>query len=118
MINRDEIFAYVKETFDTEPDYPWSKFPNYAVLRHRGSRKWYGLIMNIPRIKLGLSGEGSLDIIDLKCDPGFIRLLRNEQGILPAYHMNKEHWITVVLDSPFPKEEIYHLIDSSYYLTK
>ncbi|GIO26580.1 MmcQ/YjbR family DNA-binding protein [Ornithinibacillus bavariensis] len=118
MINRNEIFAYVKEKFDSEPDYPWLKFPNYAVLRHNGNGKWYGLIMNVPRIKLGLSGEGSIDIINLKCDPGFNSLLRNEQGILPAYHMNKEHWITIVLDSLFPKEEIYNLINWSYDLTK
>jgi predicted DNA-binding protein (MmcQ/YjbR family) len=118
MINRNEIFAYVKEKFDTEPDYPWFKFPNYAVLRHNGDGKWYGLIMNVPRIKLGLSGEGSLDIINLKCDPGLNSLLRNEQGILPAYHMNKEHWISIVLDSPFPKEEIYNLINWSHDLTK
>lgn len=62
--------------------------------------------------------EGSVDIINLKCDPELISLLRNEQGILPAYHMNKEHWITIVLDCPFPKEEIYKLINLSYDLTK
>jgi len=118
LINRDEIFDYAKKKFHTEPDYPWVKFPNYAVLRHNGNGKWYGLIMNVLRTKLGLSGEGSVDIINLKCDPELISLLRNEQGILPAYHMNKEHWITIVLDSPFPKEEIYKLINLSYVLTK
>lgn len=118
MISREEIFAYVKEKYDKEPDYPWFKYPNYAVLRHNGDGKWYGLIMNVPRIKLGLSGEGSVDIIDLKCEPELNNLLRNEQGTLPAYHMNKEHWITIVLDSPFPKEEIYNLINWSYNLTK
>ena len=44
--------------------------------------------------------------------------LRGQRGILPAYHMNKEHWITIVLDSPFPEEEIYNLINLSYDLTK
>ena len=33
-------------------------------------------------------------------------------------YMNKEHWITIVLDSPFPEEEIYNLINFSYDLTK
>jgi len=40
------------------------------------------------------------------------------EEILPAYHMNKKHWITIALDSPFPKEEIYDLISLSYDLTK
>jgi len=118
MIEREEIFAYVKEKFDTEPDYPWFKYPSYAVLRHKGDGKWYGLIMNVPRIKLGLTGEGSAEILDLKCDPELNGLLRSKQGILSAYHMNKKHWITIVLDSSFNKEETYNLINLSYDLTK
>lgn len=118
MIEREEIFAYVKEKFDTEPDYPWLKYPDYAVLRHHGGGKWYGLIMHVPRIKLGLTGNGSAEIVELKCDPAFNSFLRSQQGILSAYHMNKKHWMTIVLDSPFPKEEIYNLLDLSYDLTK
>ena len=118
MIERQEIFAYVKEKFDTEPDYPWLKYPDYAVFRHDGGGKWYGLIMKVPRIKLGLTEKGSAEILDLKCEPALNGALRGQQGILPAYHMNKEHWITIVLDSPFPNEEIYNLINLSYDLTK
>ena len=118
MIERKEIFAYAKEKFDTEPDYPWFKYPDYAVLRHEGDGKWYGIIMSVPRIKLGLTGKGYAEILDLKCEPALNSLLRSQQGILPAYHMNKKHWITIVLNSPFPKEEIYNLINLSYDLTK
>jgi predicted DNA-binding protein (MmcQ/YjbR family) len=118
MIKREEILAYVKEKFDTDPDYPWFKYPDYAVLRHKDDGKWYGLIMNVPIIKLGLTGEGSVEILDLKCDPGLNSLLRSQQGVLPAYHMNKKHWITIVLNSYPHKEEIYNLINLSYDLTK
>ena len=65
MIDRKEIFNYVKEKFDTEPDYPWFKYPDYVVLRHEESGKWYGVIMNVPRNKLGLTGEGNAEILDL-----------------------------------------------------
>lgn len=118
MIKREEIFAYVKERFGTEPDYPWFKYPNYAVLRHENNQKWYGLIMSVSKIKLGLTGIGSAEILNLKCDPVLNSLLRSQEGILPTYHMNKEHWITIVLDSSYPKEEIYNLINLSYDLTK
>ena len=118
MIKRESIFTYVKEKFNTEPDYPWLKHPDYAVFRNNTSSKWYGLIMNVPRVKLGLMGKGSAEILDLKCDVELNDFLRGQQGVLPAYHMNKEHWITIVLDSPFPEEEIYNLINLSYDLTK
>ncbi len=51
MIKREEIFDYIREKFNTVPDYPWAKSPECAVLRHKDSGKWYGLIMNILKIK-------------------------------------------------------------------
>jgi len=118
MTNRKEIFSYTKEKYDTDPDYPWVNFQNYAVLRHNNLGKWYGLVMNVSKNKLGLTGEEEIDILNVKCEPELKSQLRKEEGILPAYHMNKEHWITIVLDSEYPKEDIYNLIDTSYNLTK
>jgi len=118
MIKRESILTYVKNKFDTRPDHPWPKYPEYEVLRHKDSGKWYGLIMKVARVKLGLTGKGRAEILNLKCDLELNGLLRGQAGILPAYHMNKEHWITIVLDSPFPEEEIYNLINMSYDLTK
>ncbi len=45
-------------------------------------------------------------------------MLREQSGYLPAYHMNKERWITIRLDGSVPEEEIKNLIDMSYHLTK
>ena len=57
MPTRDELFAYVKATFGTEPDYPWPQEPEYAVLRHADNGKWYGIVMSVPLSKLGLPGR-------------------------------------------------------------
>ncbi len=118
MINRREIFIYVKVKYNIEPDYPWVRTPNYAILRHETSRKWFGAIVDITEDKLGLQGTKRIDALLLKCDPFLIGSLRGEAGILPAYHMNKEHWITVLLDGSYPKEKMFTLIDLSYDLTK
>lgn len=116
MIQRAEILAYVREKFDTEPDYPWHKYPDYAVLRHKNG-KWYGLIMNVQSKKLGLIGNDNIEILNVKCDPVLNGFLKSMQGVLPAYHMNKDHWITIMMNSSFAKEDIYDLINSSYELT-
>ena len=118
MINRDAIFIHVKEIYNVEPDYPWAKTPDYAILRHKNNRKWFAAIINITEDKLNLPGDQLIDILLLKCDPMVIGSLRMEAGILPAYHMNKEHWITVLLDGSCPKEKVFQLIDFSYVLTK
>ena len=43
--------------------------------------------------------------------------LRLKEGFFPAYHMNKEKWITIFLDGTVPKNEICDLLDLSYDLT-
>lgn len=118
VIRRDEIFTYAKEAYAIEPDYPWARTPDYAILRHTGSRKWFAAIINITADKLKLPGHDLIDALLLKCDPIVIGSLRTEPGILPAYHMNKEHWITVLLDGSCPREQVFKLIDFSYDLTK
>jgi predicted DNA-binding protein (MmcQ/YjbR family) len=117
MSLRIEIIKYADNKYQTEPDFPWAKFPNYAVLRRQGSDKWFALLMNVPRDKLGLKGGGEVDVVNVKCRPELVGPLRMRKGFLPAYHMNKEHWLTVLLDNTVPEEEIYELIDDSYQLT-
>lgn len=115
---RNLILDHTKERFKTEPEYPWFKFPNYAVLRHRDNLKWYGVIINIPKQKLGLEADGIVDIINVKCDPMLIGSLLMNQSYLPAYHMNKEHWISILLDGSVPVDEIFHFLNLSFNMTK
>lgn len=116
MITPAEIINYVNEKYLTVPDHPWQKYLDYTVLRHRHSGKWYGLIMKVPAHKLGLSGTDKVEVINLKSDPLLVNML-NHPDIFPAYHMNKKHWITVLLNRSMPKAEIFRLIDLSFELT-
>ena len=118
MISREEIFLYIKNKYHVEPDYPWVRTPNYAILRHETNRKWFGAIVDITEDKLGLAGNKLIDALLLKCNPILIGSLRSETGILPGYHMSKKHWITVLLDGSCPKSRVFELIDFSYELTR
>ena len=112
------MLSYVVKEFDIQPDYPWRKFPKYAVLRHGGSEKWFGIVMNVPKEKLGLAGEEEVDILDVKCHPEKTGSLRKLEGVYPGYHMNKEHWISVLLDGSVAARQIHELIEDSYALTQ
>lgn len=110
-----KIFDYVKDRFGTVPEYLWKSAPNYAVLRNRTNRKWYAIIMDVPKENLGMSGDEILWVINVKCDPMMIGSFINRNGFLPAYHMNKEHWMSIVIDNGEVEiEEILGLIDMSY----
>lgn len=115
-MNRDELRDYILQNYAAVSDFPWLSDPSYEVFRHESSRKWFGLVMEVPRNKLWLSGSEPMTIMNLKCEPLLIDALRTETGFYPAYHMNKEHWISAVL-STVEDDKLRFLIDMSWELT-
>ena len=115
-MTREEIFEYAAENYSTTPEYLWENDPVSAVLRNKTSSKWYAILMRVPRRTLGLPGKGEADVMNIKCGPLVSGSLRMQKGFLPAYHMNKDNWISILLDEA-PKEQITELIDLSYELT-
>ncbi|BCI60805.1 MmcQ/YjbR family DNA-binding protein [Solibaculum mannosilyticum] len=116
-MDRIELKKFITETYNAAVDFPWSEYPNYEVFRHHNNRKWFALIMDVPKEKLGLSGKDVLNVVNLKCEPIMIGSLRLEPGFFPAYHMSKENWITVALDGSVPDDKIKTLLDISFELT-
>ena len=115
---RETVFAYIKRKYKISPEYPWAKYDSNAVFRHSDNKKWFALVMGVERNKLGLSDAGYVDVIDVKIDDMMFRdMLLQKEGILPGYHMNKDHWITVLLDGTVEENMIYDLIDASFLAT-
>jgi predicted DNA-binding protein (MmcQ/YjbR family) len=55
--------------------------------------------------------------LSLKCEPAHAQFLRDSfPAVQPGYHLNKEHWNTVTLDSSIPEEGVQAMIDESYRL--
>lgn len=118
MVTREDILKYSFENYGTKPEKPWDNSPTSEVLRHNDNKKWYGIIMNIRGNKVGLGTEDFVDIINVKAEPEMISFLAHQKGFALAYHMNKTHWITIVLNGTIPNEQVYNLLDMSYELTK
>ena len=117
-MNRSELEAYITEIYSTEGEHLFTKYPSFLVFRHSGNRKWFSVIMDIPRKNLKLPGEGEISVVNLKCDTRLIGDFREEPGIFPGWHMNKAHWLSVALDGSVEDEKIKFLVDMSYELTK
>lgn len=118
QMNRKQVLDYIREEYGILPDYPFLKSPEHAVFRHKRSRKWFGLLMKVPGSKLGLSQDFPVDVLNVKCDPELIPVLRSQPGIFSAYHMNKNHWISILLDGTAAAEDVKQLLHTSFYLTK
>ena len=111
------VHTYIEETYGAAGEYPFAKDPATCVFRHSSNRKWFAVIMTLDRGKFGIDGEGEVDVVNLKCDTDIAYFVRQERGVYPAYHMNKEHWISVVLDENTDRELTEKLLDMSVNLT-
>lgn len=114
MGQRERIETYIQNRYGAEPEHLWARYPNYVVFRQSASRKWFAAIMDIPRNRLGLDGDGPVDVMDVKCGSVMVGSLLAQDGFLPAYHMSKGTWISVLLDDTVPDEQIFPLLELSY----
>ena len=112
-----EIISYIKNKYQDELEYLWDKFPENAIWRNKQNNKWYGLILTIEENKLGIKGNKKIEIIDLRYPKDDIKNIVDNKKIFKGYHMNKNNWITIKLDSSVTLEEIYNLIDISYNIS-
>ena len=116
-MNREAMDKYINNVYGVTAEFPWLSAPTFAVYRHESNQKWFAVIMEIPKTKLGIDEEGNINVINLKSDPLLIGSLTLDNGIYPAYHMNKNHWITVCLDGSVEKDKAEWLLNLSFELT-
>ena len=116
-MDQAELARYARETWGTEAEHLFSETPETYILRHRENRKWYAVVMSVSRSKLGLEGEDPIFLLDVKCGPLLSGSYLGKPGVVPAWHMNKTHWIGVLLDGSAEEETVRELLEISYRLT-
>ena len=114
-MTRDELIAWTAERYSAEPEYPWDD--EAFIFRHRSNRKWFAVVMRVGYRRLGLDREGTADVVNLKCGPLLMGAYRGLPGVLRCYHMNKEHWVSVLLDGSAGEDTVKELLELSYELT-
>ena len=113
-MQKDNIIKEIYNRFSAMPEALWEKYPNYLVFRNVQNKKWFAIIMDVSKKCLGLGGDKRVDIINIKLSPFDVDILQHQKGFLPAYHMNKTHWVTIVLDNTLQTDFIMELIEQSY----
>ena len=116
-MKRSELISSIAERYGVEPEYPWPRWPEHAVFRHPENRKWFGVLMSVSSSTLGIGDGERVDILNVKIDPDDASVLRSADFILPAYHMNKENWVSVIIEGDIDDEMLSCLLDTSFVLT-
>ena len=111
---RADVYSFVAEQYGVEPEYVFADDDDTGVLRHPMSKKWFGIVMSVKKDRFGLSGEGTVDVLNVKLLPEMVGTHFTDVGFFPAYHMNKEKWISILLDGRVDKDKVFFFLDASY----
>ena len=116
-MTKNQFLEYCFNTYGTSPDYPFEDLFETAVLRHGDTRKWYAIVMRVPRRKFGQGSDEVIDVVNLKLPTEMFGSFGAAEGVYPAYHMNKLHWISVLLPDA-PDDVVQFLVNASFQATK
>ena len=116
-MTKQHFFEYCLSTYGTSPDYPFDENFETAVLRHADNRKWYAIVMRVSRCKFGFDRDEVIDVVNLKLPIEMFGSFGAADGVYPAYHMNKLHWISVLLPDA-PDDVVRFLVNVSFEETK
>ena len=112
------LMEYCERKFGTEPEAPWEDSPDAYTFKTAKRNKWYALFMTIPYKSLELVAKGTLDVVNIKLPPEKVLDLIDRVHFYPAYHMNKKHWITIVLNKEVDEPLVQQLLEESYGLVE
>ena len=116
-MTKQESLEYCLNKYGTSPDYPFDEDFETAVLRHEDNRKWYAIVMRVSRRKFGIDSDEVIDVVNLKLPTEMFGSFGAADGVYPAYHMNKLHWISVLLPDA-PEDVVQFLVNVSFEATK
>jgi predicted DNA-binding protein (MmcQ/YjbR family) len=102
-LKRKDIEGYIKKLPKAKLDYPFGE----QVAVYKFEDKMFALLTE---------GKEPLSL-SLKCDPQLSEVLREKyESVMTGYHLNKKHWITIVLTGQLSLDEVKDLITLSYRL--
>ena len=116
-MTKQEFFELCSSSCLTLPDYPFDEDFETAVFRYSDNRKWFALSMQVSRRKFGIDSDEVIDVVNLKLPTEMFGSFGTADGVYPAYHMNKLHWISVLLPDA-PNDVVQFLLNASFEATK
>lgn len=111
-----ELHEYMASHYGAESDHPIKEEHSITVFMRPDNKKWFAATKNIGCKSLGIDRAGRIDILNVKLDSRVVATLRVREGFMPAWYMNQNSWVTILLDGSVADEEIREYLDMAYAL--
>ena len=108
----------VQEKYHVKAEFLFGEDEPTAVFRKvvKEKPKWFAFISRCNRKTVTGTGEGKIEILNLRLEASDVDTLITHEHIHRGYHMNKKYWLTIELDTTVDTDMIYALLDKSYRL--
>ncbi len=106
MKTKGDVIKYGLSFPKTYQDTPF-RDDNWILIRIRGTKKAFLFVYD---------REGNV-WVNVKVSPEWRDFWRDTyEAVVPAYHQNKEHWNSIILDGTVPEKDVKRMIAESYDL--
>lgn len=109
-----EVQDYILSHCEAIADHSFEEDRTVTVFRRRDNNQRFAATKNVGRRSVNAGQSGRIDILNVAIDPRLVATLRNHEGFRPAWRMNQNKWVTVLLDGAVPDDEIRAYLDMSY----
>ena len=109
-----DVHEYIRSSYGVSATREFKEDPSIEVFARPDSGKWFAATKNIRCRSVDVEGDGRLDILTLRLDPRAVAKLRVREGFRPAWRMNRNKWVTLLLDGTVTDDEVRSLIDQAY----
>lgn len=114
----DELSSYITAHYEADPDRPYKEDPTITVFVRRDNKKWFAAVKSIGCRFVDVEREGRIDILNVKLAPRVVAKLRKREGFRPAWHMNQNAWVTILLDGSVADDEVLSLVEQAFVEAK
>jgi predicted DNA-binding protein (MmcQ/YjbR family) len=109
----DELEKYLSARYEALADHSFKEDVSVLVYSRPDNKKWFAAAKNVGRRSVDAGSEGRINILNVKLSPKEVATLRSREGFRPAWRMNQNSWVTILLDGTVADDEIYSLVDKA-----
>lgn len=116
----ERLVEHVKATYGLAPAHPFKRHPEIIGFKVPTVDKLFGIFLPVDYCRLDKTSSRTdqVLVLNLKGQPDQILGRIDNCRYFPAYHMNKKHWFSLLLDAQTDWDQLTSLLAESYRLVK